>query len=174
MQPANQVFIGTVAALVGSNDTLAAGYRLIRRGLVLLVGLGAIMLLGTVALAGVGVDLLVGAAFAPSARMLRELAVMFPLAAFVQVITGYVLVPFRYDRLVTVVSFVGAVVSVVLTLGLGKVFGGDGVAWARSLGFLAMSIALVQIVRREPVLSRVFGGWWPAQRETVPVVELKS
>jgi PST family polysaccharide transporter len=153
MQPANQVMIGTVAALLASKETEAQAFALIRRGLIVLTVLGILMFLGTLALAGVAVPLILGPDFGPSVRMLRILGVLFPFAAFVQVVMGYVLVPLRYDRLVTVVSLVGAVATVTLTVGLGWGFAGEGVAWARSLGYLPMCLFLVHVLRREGLIG---------------------
>jgi O-antigen/teichoic acid export membrane protein len=87
--------------------------------------------------------------------MLRILSIMFPFAAFAQVVSGYVLVPLRYDRLVCAISFVGALVTVVLTFGLGRAFEGDGVAWARTFGYLSMSAVLVYVLRREHLAGAV-------------------
>ena len=87
--------------------------------------------------------------------MLRILSVMFPFAAFAQVINGYVLVPLRYDRFVSGVSLVGALVTVAFTLILGRRFAGEGVAWARALGYLAMCLMLGYILRRERLVRRI-------------------
>ena len=78
--------------------------------------------------------LILGPDFGPSVRMLRILGVLFPFAAFFQVVMGYVLVPLRYDRLVTVVSLIWAVATVTLTVGLGWRFAGEGVAWPNIIG----------------------------------------
>jgi PST family polysaccharide transporter len=153
MQPANQVMSGTVAALLAVKETEAQALALIRRGLIVLTMLGVLMFLGTLALAGVAVPLIVGPDFGPSVPMLRILGVMFPFAAFAQALIGYVLVPLRRDRSVTVVSLVGAVSTVTLTVGLGWWFAGEGVAWARPLGFVPMCLALVYVLRREGLIG---------------------
>jgi PST family polysaccharide transporter len=153
MQPANQVMSGTVAARLAAKETEAQAFALIRRGLIGLTALGVLMFLGTLALAGVAVPLILGPDFGPSVAMLRILGVLFPFAAFAQVVTCYVLVPLRRDRLVTVVSLVGAVTTVTLTVGLGWWFAGEGVAWARSLGYVPMCLALVHVLRREGLLG---------------------
>jgi PST family polysaccharide transporter len=163
MQPANQVLIGTVAALIASKDTERRAFALIRRGLAALLGFGTLALLGTLALAGVFVPLVLGPQFGPSVSMLRILAFMFPLAAIVQVVEGYVLVPLRYDRSVTGTSFVGAMVTVVLTVALGKLWGGHGVAFARLLGYASMCAALTYVLRREGLFARLFAPDWRAQ-----------
>jgi O-antigen/teichoic acid export membrane protein len=157
MLPANQVMIGTVAALIGSKETEGKAFSLVRRGLAVLTGLGGIMCLGTLAIAGVAVPLILGPEFGPSVHMLRILGLMFPFAAFAQVIEGYVLIPLRYDRVVTAASFVGALVTVALTVVLGRVFAGEGVAWARTLGYLAMCGVLLRVLRRERLLDRIAG-----------------
>ncbi len=155
MVPANQVLIGTVASLVGSKDTELQAYALIRRGLVALTGLGTVMLAGVLLSAGIAVPLLLGPDFGPSVRMLRILSLMFPFAAFVQVIVGYILVPLRYDRFVSTASLVGAVATVTLTVMLGRVWGGEGVSWARTMGYMAMCLTLVAVLRREGLVRRI-------------------
>jgi O-antigen/teichoic acid export membrane protein len=155
MQPANQVMVGTVAALIGSKDTEGEAFALIRRGLIVLTSLGVVMLVGTIAVAGMAVPLILGPEFGPSVWMLRILCFMFPLAAFSQVITAYVLVPLRYDGLVSAVSFVGALVTLPLTIGLGRPFGGYGVASARTLGYLAMCAVLLYVLKRERLVARI-------------------
>jgi PST family polysaccharide transporter len=157
MQPANQVLIGTIAGLMGSTATERAAFRLIRRGLVVLTSLGGAMLVGTMALAGIAVPMILGPEFGPSVRMLRILAVMFPFAAFSQVVTGYVLVPLRFDRFVTASSLVGALVTVALTVGLGRAFEGEGVAWARVVGAVSMCVLLVYVVWRERLAPAIVG-----------------
>jgi O-antigen/teichoic acid export membrane protein len=155
MQPANQVLTGTVAALIASPSTERRAFHLIRRGLVLLTAMGGVMLFATLALAGVAVPLVLGPDFGPSVRVLRILGLMFPLAAFSQVVTGYVLVPLRLDRLVSVVSVVGAVVTVALTFLLGSAFVGEGVAWARVIGYVGMCAALFHVLRRQGLMGRI-------------------
>jgi PST family polysaccharide transporter len=157
MLPANQVLIGTVASLIASKDTELAAYGLIRRGLFMLTGAGLALLVSTLLLAGMLTPLLLGPEFVPSADILRILSVMFPFAAFAQVTTGYVLVPLRYDRLVSAVSLVGAVATVSMTVVLGRFAGGQGVACARALGYVSMCGMLIFILRREHLLSRIFG-----------------
>jgi O-antigen/teichoic acid export membrane protein len=88
--------------------------------------------------------------------MLRILAMMFPFAALSQVISGYVLIPLRFDRLVSIASLVGAVATVALTFGLGVPFGGWGVASARVLGYIVMSAFLLEVLRRQGLTRRLF------------------
>jgi PST family polysaccharide transporter len=155
MQPANQVLASTVAGLFGSKDTENAAFQLVRRGLVALTAFGALMLVGTLVCSSRAVPLILGPDFEPSVRMLRILGIMFPFAAFTQVVSSYVLVPLRYDRIVCAISLIGALVTVVLTFGLGRMFQGDGVAWARTLGYLTMSAGLVYMLRREDLAGAV-------------------
>jgi PST family polysaccharide transporter len=173
MQPANQVMTGTVATLLAVKETEAQALALIRRGLIVLTLLGVLMFLGTQALAGVAVPLILGPDFGPSVPMLRILGVLFPFAAFAQVVTVCVLVPLRRDALVSVVSLVGAVTTVTLTVGLGFWFDCEGVAWARSLGYVPMCAVLVHALRREGLIgarpardsvARGIGGDEDAQR----------
>jgi PST family polysaccharide transporter len=160
MLPANQVLIGTVAALFGSKESERAAFALVRRGLMVLTGLGGLMLAGVLLLGNIAVPVILGPEFGPSVRMLRILAFLFPLAAFVQVVEGYVLVPLRYDRIVPAVSLAGALVTIIATVVLGHLWGGDGVACARVLGYLSMSVVLVYVMGREGLIDHVFGGRW--------------
>jgi PST family polysaccharide transporter len=173
MLPANVVMVGTVASLLAVKETEARAFALIRRALIVLMVLGVLMFLGTLALAGVAVPLILGPDFGPSVRMLRILGVLFPFAAFVQVVTNYVLVPLRRDRFVSVVSLVGAVSTVTLAVVLGRWFAGEGVAWARSLAYVPMCLVLVHVLRREGLIgappardsfARGIGGDEDAQR----------
>ena len=168
MVPANQVMIGTVATLVASEGTEASAFRLIRKALVALMGFGCLMLLGAGLLAGIAVPIVLGPDFGPSVRMLRILGLSFPFAAFSQVIIGYVLVPLRHDRLVTLVSLAGAVSTIALTLLLGRSYLGDGVAWARTLGYVTMCIMLLHFLRRYRLVKPIVRGTTRAEACSPP------
>jgi O-antigen/teichoic acid export membrane protein len=167
MLPASQVMVGTIASLIASKETEDAAFALVRRGLLLLMALGVGMSAATLALSGIAVPLILGTEFRPSIRVLRILGVMFPFAAFGQV-ASFVLIPLRYDRVVSAVNFVGAVVTVGLTVGLGRVYGGDGVASARTLGYVAMSWALLYVLRREGLIERIMGRGWRMSARWLP------
>ena len=62
------------------------------------------MFAGTELLGDFIVPLILGASFAASAPLVKIMALLFPFAAVNQVITGYILIPFRFDRFVPIVS----------------------------------------------------------------------
>ncbi len=156
MNPANQVLVGTVARHISSRDSEDRAYAMMRTGFWTLSALGAAMLTGTVLLSGTLVRLILGEGFMPSVPILRILALMFPFAAIDQVITGYVLIPLRLDRVVTRVSFQSALTTVAMLLILGHAFGGAGVAWARTLGAVVMAISLIHALQSRQLLRRIF------------------
>jgi PST family polysaccharide transporter len=157
LNPANQVLVGTVARHISSRDNEDRAYSLMRAGFVSLSLLGASMLLGTVVLADYIVPLVLGDAFTDSIPILRVLALMFPFAAMDQVITGYVLIPLRLDRVVIKVSAQAAIGTIVLMAILGHTYGGLGVAWARTLGSLLMALTLLYALQSRRILKRIFG-----------------
>ncbi len=157
MNPANQVLIGTVSRQIASRDGEERAFALMRRGFFVFGVFGTAMLLGTLLLGGTLIPLILGESFRPSIPMLHVLAVIFPFAAIDQVVTGYVLIPLRLDRVVTRVSFQSAVVTVLLVITLGRLFGGVGVSWARSLGAAMMAMNLLFTLRTRHLFQRIFG-----------------
>lgn len=155
MQPANHVLVGKISRHVGVDDD-AAAVLLTRRALVGLVGFGFVLLAGTWLLAWLFVPLILGPGFAPTVALLHTLALMFPFVALAQVATGYVLVPLRYDRPVSLIGVGGAVVNVALIVALGLAWGGPGVAWARVLGAAAGAAALLALLAHERLLGRLW------------------
>lgn len=157
MNPANQVLIGTVSRHIASRDGESRAYGLMRTGFFAFSALGVAMLGGTLLLGGTLIPLILGASFVPAIPMLYVLALIFPFAAIDQVVTGYVLIPLRLDRVVTRVSFQSAVVTVLLVLVLGRTFGGIGVSWARSIGAALMAANLLFTLRSKQLFQRIFG-----------------
>ncbi|MFZ5890681.1 MAG: lipopolysaccharide biosynthesis protein [Myxococcota bacterium] len=157
MNPANQVLIGTVSKHIATRDGEERAYGLMRTGFLAFSALGVVMLAGTLLLSSTLVPLILGPSFVPSIPMLHVLALIFPFAAIDQVVTGYVLIPLRLDRVVTKVSFQSAVITVLLVLALGRSFGGLGVSWARSLGAALMAGNLLFTLRNRQLLQRIFG-----------------
>lgn len=157
MNPANQVLIGTVSRQIASRDGEDRAFALMRTGFFVFGLLGVSMLLGTLLLGGTMIPLILGESFRPAIPMLYVLAVIFPFAAIDQVVTGYVLIPLRLDRVVTRVSFQSAVVTVLLVVVLGRFFGGMGVSWARSAGAALMAMNLLFTLRTRHLFQRIFG-----------------
>lgn len=156
LTPANQVLVGTVARQISSRDSEDRAYALIRAGFISLAILGVGMLVGTLALADFIVPIILGSAFVGSVPVLRLLALMFPFAVIDQVITGYVLIPLRLDRVVIKVSFQTTLATLLLMFVLGHSFGGLGVAAARVGGAMLMALSLLYALQSRHLLKRIF------------------
>lgn len=127
-----------------------------RSSFLVMTGFGVVLLLGALLLARPLVPLILGPAFGPTVGMLNVLALMFPFVAFAQVVSGYVLIPLRRDRLMSAISLFGALVTVALILILAHYREGFGVAVARSCGAFALAAALLFVLHRERLLSRIW------------------
>lgn len=156
MQPANHVLVGTVARRISAKESEAEAYTLMRSSLIVMTSFGMLLLAGAALLAGAVVPFVLGPSFAPTVPMLQILALMFPFAAFCQVTSGYILIPLRFDRLVSAVSLFGAAVTVGLVVALGLGLGGIGVAWARTIGYVAIALFLLAILHRKQLLTRIW------------------
>lgn len=156
INPANQVLVGTVSRHISTKAGEERAYALIRSGFLSLAVLGTGMLLGTLLLADLIVHIVLGANFTGSAPILRVLALMFPFAVVAQVMTGYVLIPLRLDRVVIKVSFQTALGTIVLMTVLGHTFGGMGIAAARSIGSMLMALSLLYALQGRQILRRIF------------------
>lgn len=157
LQPANQVLIGTVSRRLGAPDGEESGFTLMRQGLIALTGLGLLMLVGSWLLSPLVLPLVLGPEFTASIPILLVLSVMFPFAAFTQVVNGYVLIPLRLDWTVSRVGMLGAGLTLCLVLVLGKLFEGAGVAWARVLGSMLTALVLIQVLRQKGLIEKLLG-----------------
>jgi PST family polysaccharide transporter len=156
MQPANHVLVGTVARRISIKESEGEAYALMRTSLIVMTAFGMLLLACTVLLAGTVVPLVLGPSFAPTVPMLQVMGLMFPFAAFCQVTAGYVLIPLRFDGLMSAVSLFGAAVTVGLVVLLGQRAGGTGVAWARTLGGVVLALALLAVLHRKKLLTRIW------------------
>lgn len=156
MQPANHVLVGTVAQRISQKDSEGNAYRLMRTSLFAMTAFGVLMLASTLLLADRLVPLILGPSFGPTVPMLQMLGVMFPFAAFCQVVSGYVLIPLRHDQLVSLISLFGAVTTVLMILGFGLAWGGSGVAVARVMGYVAIALALALVLYRKRLFERIW------------------
>jgi O-antigen/teichoic acid export membrane protein len=153
MQPANQVLVGTVSGLIDTEHGVVRAFSIIRKALLAMTGLGIVMLLGTWLLGDLIVPFVLGPAFADSVPILNVMAILFPFAAVAQVIATYVLVPFRRDYLLPIVTASASVVTLVLIFGLGPTYAGVGVAWARVVGQI-VTVGLLLFALHRSQLSK--------------------
>lgn len=159
MSPANQVLVGIVLQYAGDEASSARAFALVRKALIAMVGLGLCMLLGTELLGDFIVPLILGPAFVSSVPLVKTMALIFPFAAVNTVITGCVLIPFRFERFVPIVSGIASAITLGLIVALGVSFGGTGVAWARVVGDVLTVVFLIAVLRKVQLDSRIFGGW---------------
>jgi O-antigen/teichoic acid export membrane protein len=156
MQPANQVLISTVSRHIATeHEGVDRALAVVRKTFVGMTSLGVVMLLGAELLSGFVIPLLLGPTFANAVPLLKIMAVLLPFAAINQVVTGYVLIPFRFDRYVPVISGAAAAMTLALILLLGRAYGGDGVAWARVLGEISTSVLMLGALRRTRLCTRL-------------------
>ena len=127
-----------------------------RRSLLLMTAFGVLLAGGTWLFARPLVPLILGPEFAPTVPMLYVLALTFPLAAFGQVTSTYVLIPLRRDTLVSKSSLCGAVVTMLAIVTAAPLAGGLGVAWARCLGSALLAAVLLAILINQGLLKRIF------------------
>jgi PST family polysaccharide transporter len=156
MQPATQVIFGTVSNRIADAESEGAAYGLMKQSFVVLFSSGIVMLLGTLAIASFAVPLIFGEEFGPVVPILQVLGVLFPFEAINTVCSGFVLIPLRMDRIVTIISFVTATATVVLIFVLGKTFGGIGVSTGRVLVSALDALITLEVLRRLGLLRRIF------------------
>lgn len=156
MQPANQVLIGTVTWRLGSPETEAAAYTLMRKGFVVMGSFGIAALLGALILSPYLIPVILGPSFNNSIPVMQVLGFTFPFAALGQVVCMYVLIPLREDKLVTKITAVGAVCSLLAMLVFVRDFGGLGVASARVVHGVVVTILLATVLSRRALYRRIF------------------
>lgn len=156
-QPAGQVLVGTVSRQIRDLETQGEAFALMRKGMFAMTGFGIVLLAGAVLLAPPLVPVILGSDFGPAIPILQTLAGMFPFAAFAQVVVGYVLVPLRYDKLVSLISLLSTLLTVALMLLLGRTYAGIGIAAARALAQAATAVLLLEVLRREQLVGRILG-----------------
>jgi O-antigen/teichoic acid export membrane protein len=147
MSPAGQVFIPTITRQLAQGDKEGARTTT-RRGAMLLLGYGLLVLCGALALSPFVLPLILGAEFEPSAHVLQAFAWMFPFAAFNELIAFYVFVPRKKDKVLAIAGLVSGLVNLVAALVLAPRFGAMGMASARVIGEAALSAALLGVMIR--------------------------
>jgi PST family polysaccharide transporter len=156
MQPANQVLVGTVTWRLGSSETEAAAYALMRKGFAVMGAFGIAAFFGALTLSPYLIPVIFGTGFDNSIPIMQLLGLMFPFAALGQVVCMYVLIPLREDRLVTKIAAVGTACSLLAMLLLVRDFGGLGVAGARVVGAVVTTLLLATAMARGALYRRVF------------------
>ncbi|HTE41166.1 MAG TPA: oligosaccharide flippase family protein [Steroidobacteraceae bacterium] len=158
LQPTNQVLVSKVSRHVGSESTSDRAFTVIRIAAVCLTGLGISMLLGTELLGQFIVPLILGHEFAAAVPMVKALAITLPFTAINSVIISYVLIPFRFDRFVPMVSAISGAITLGLVVLLGRPYGGMGVVYARVVGEIVTLILLCGVLRKTQLSKRILAG----------------
>jgi O-antigen/teichoic acid export membrane protein len=156
MGPASQVFIPTISRQLAQGDHEGA-HATSRRGAALLMGYGLLALCGALTLSPFVLPLILGAAFAPSARVLQCLALMFPFAAFNQFVAFYVFVPRKKDRLLAIAGITSGLANLAAALYLAPRYGALGMAFARVIGEAALSVMLMGLMIRSEMTGLLPG-----------------
>ncbi|MBS7458544.1 oligosaccharide flippase family protein [Coralloluteibacterium stylophorae] len=152
LQPAKQVLVATLSRLVTHPDGETRSWHVMRRSVLAINLFGLALMLGTWLVAGSVVPLILGPGFEPTIRLLRMLAVLFPLAAFCESMAGYVLIPLREDLHVSASSLVGAAATVALLAALVPFHAESGAVVARVIGYAAMACMLLGALYRRRLL----------------------
>ncbi|MPW19344.1 oligosaccharide flippase family protein [Paraburkholderia sp. CNPSo 3157] len=156
MGPAGQVFIPTISRQLAQGDK-AGAHATTRRGAMLLLGYGLLVFCGALALSPFVLPLILGQAFTPSARVLACFAWMFPFAAFNEFAAFYVFVPRRKDRVLAIAGAAAGIANLGTALWLAPRFGAEGMAFARVIGELSLSVMLLTIMVRLQLITLLPG-----------------
>jgi PST family polysaccharide transporter len=156
MGPASQVFIPTISRQLAQGDK-AGAHATTRRGATLLLGYGLLVLCGALTLAPIVLPLILGEAFTPSGHVLQCFAWMFPFAAFNEFAAFYVFVPRKKDRLLAIAGAASGVTNLLAALWLAPRFGAEGMAFARVIGEVSLSLMLLTIMVRLELVNLVPG-----------------
>lgn len=154
MAPAGQIFVPRITSLFTSAPE--AAHALIRKALLLLLGIGVLGLLCSLLLGGWVVPLIFGAGFDKSIAILQCLSLLFPLSAVTLVLGSYVLIPLHQERLLARVVLLGATLSLLCAVPLSLAHGGMGMAIARVGGELFVFIGLLGICWKLGLLTPLF------------------
>jgi O-antigen/teichoic acid export membrane protein len=154
MAPAGQIFLPRVTALF-VNDERAA-YALVRKAMLLLLGIGLAGLLCSVLLGGWIVPLIFGPGFEGSVPILQCMALLFPINAITLILSSYVLIPLHQERLLAKVVLTSALISLLCAVPLGLEYGGIGMAIARIGGETLVLLSLTVACWKMGILTRLF------------------
>jgi len=156
MGPASQVFIPTISRQLANGDKEGARVTT-RRGAILLMGYGMLVLCGALTLSPFVLPLILGQAFEPSAHVLQVFAWMFPFAAFNEFVAFYVFVPRKKDQLLAVVGALSGLANLGAALILAPHYGAMGMATARVIGEATLSVILMGVLIRLELVSLLPG-----------------
>ncbi|MFL9964481.1 oligosaccharide flippase family protein [Paraburkholderia sediminicola] len=156
MGPASQVFIPTISRQLAQDDKDGARATT-RRGAILLMGYGLLILCGALTLSPFVLPLILGPAFGPGAHVLQIFAWMFPFTAFNVFVGLYVFVPRRKDRLLAISGAVSGLVNLAVALFLAPRYGAVGMATARVVGEATLAMMLLGITIRLKLIGLVPG-----------------
>lgn len=158
MQPVGQVLIGTVTRHLSCGETEREAYRLMRKGILFMLGFGGLALLATVGLSAWIMPLILGPGFEQSILIMQIFGFMFPFAAFNQAVSNYVLIPLRKDTYIIKSTAVCAGVSIATVLAstlFGEV-GGSTIAGARVVAEVVSSCFLAMVLVKLGLGRKIF------------------
>ena len=155
MAPAGQVLVATVAVRLSSREGETQAYTLMRKSCVFMAYFGVAACLGALMLSPYLIPVIFGRGFDSSIRIMQIFALMFPFAAFSQVVKLCVLFPLRQDKLLAMSTMAGAMFNVLAILLLAAEFGAVGAAAARLLGEIATATILLVILVRQQLFGRI-------------------
>ncbi|CAD6553762.1 hypothetical protein LMG28727_05580 [Paraburkholderia kirstenboschensis] len=156
MGPAAQVFIPTITRQLAQGDIQGA-HQTTRRGAALLIGYGLLICFGALTLSPVVLPLILGRSFAFSGHILQIFAWMFPFAALNEFVAGYVFLPRKKDRLLAIVGIASTFLNILVAILLAPRFGAVGLALARVMGELTLSIILMGVMIRLQLVGLIPG-----------------
>ena len=87
--------------------------------------------------------LILGAAFKPSAHVLKCFAWMFPFSAFNQFVGFYILLPRKKDRIMAIAGLMSAAANLTSAILLAPHYGAIGMALARVIGEGTLVVTLL-------------------------------
>lgn len=153
MGPAGQIFIPRITGLFV--DDVRGAHRLIRKAMLLLVGIGVCGLGCSLLLGHWIVPLIFGPGFEASVLILQCLSILFPLSAVTLILSSYVLIPLHKEGLLAKVVLFGAAFSLICAVPLGMTYGGIGMAVARIIGEAIVFVGLTYSCWKMGILARL-------------------
>jgi O-antigen/teichoic acid export membrane protein len=150
--PAGQVFIPTISRQLAQGDRSGARTTT-TRGAAFLLGYALLALCSALVLSPLLLPMILGAAFAPSARVLQRLAWIFPFVAINQFVGFYVFVPRKKDRSLAIAGATAGLVNLTAALYLAPRHGAMGMASARVIGEATLSLALMCLAARSGLVT---------------------